>query len=558
VTHNVPPLRAGPARRTRPVIGRLKPGILVRPSTIALLATAVLLAGTRIDAAAQPRTHAVTGPGPDATYRVAVARFSHETCTFCPGGDMGIEDWTRIREPFGGEALLREGGSYVTGFVRKAREYGDMELVGLTSPYEAFGGSSRAWTTKAAFDHFVDMMLADLNAAMPVHGVYLALHGAMAVRDVPRPEAEIARRFREVVGPHVPIVAAFDLHGNEDQEFLRWADGSFVTKHFPHYDSWFQGERAATYLRRIMRGEYRPVTVTRRVPVVTPTVVQWTGASPVMDIMARARRWEDQYPGVYVSVFLGFPWADVPDIGTTVQVMTNGDAALAQQAADDVASLIWRVREEYAHGDYPLPEAAVTAAREAIRTGARPVVLADYWDRPGDGTWTLAELVKHDVPRVIIAALTDAPALDAIWEADLQPGAPFERAVGGYTGESAGSPVPITGTLRWRGARWGYERVAVIEFGHGSILILTPAYQQVTSPQQLRFAGIDPDAFDVFVLKTRVHFRRGFDDNGYAPTIIIVDAPGDWFGTTRLDALRYEHAPIRELYPVGRPQFRLP
>jgi microcystin degradation protein MlrC len=522
------------------------------PGVATILATAALIAaGAWSPAAAQPRTHAVGGPGPDATYRVAVARFSHETCTFCPGGDMGIEDWTRIREPFGGEALLREGGSYVTGFVRRAREYGDMELVGLTSPYEAFGGSSRAWTTKAAFDHFVGLMLADLRAAMPVHGVYLALHGAMAVRDVPRPEAEIARRFREVVGPHVPIVAAFDLHGNEDEEFLRWADGSFVTKHFPHYDSWFQGERAATYLRRVMRGEYRPVTVTRRVPVVTPTVVQWTGASPVMDIMARARRWEDQYPGVFVSVFLGFPWADVPDIGTTVQVMTNGDAALAEQAADDVASLIWRVREQYAHGEYPLPAEAVATAREAIRTGARPVVLADYWDRPGDGTWTLAELVKHDVPRVIVAALTDQPALDAIWEADLQPGARFERAVGGYTGESAGAPVPIGGTLRWRGARWGYDRVAVIEFGQGSILILTPAYQQVTSPQQLRFAGIDPDAFDVFVLKTRVHFRRGFDDNGYAPTIIIVDAPGDWFGTTRLDALKYEHAPIRELYPVG-------
>jgi microcystin degradation protein MlrC len=488
-----------------------------------------------------------------APFRVAVARFSHETCTFCPGGDMGIEDWTRIRAPFGGEALLREGGSYVTGFVRKAREYGDMELVGLTSPYEAFGGSSRAWTTKAAFDHFVDLMLADLRAAMPVHGVYLALHGAMAVRDVPRPEAEIARRFREVVGPGVPIVAAFDLHGNEDEEFLRWADGSFVTKHFPHYDSWFQGERAATYIRRIMRGEYSPVTVTRRVPVVTPTVVQWTGASPVMDIMARARRWEDQYPGVYVSVFLGFPWADVPDIGTTVQVMTNGDATLAQQAADDVAALIWRERERYAHAEYPLPAAAVATAREAIRNGARPVVLADYWDRPGDGTWTLAELVEQRVPRVIVAGLTDQPALDAIWDADLQPGAAFERAVGGYTGESAGRPVPISGTLRWRGARWGYERVAVIEFGEGSILVLTPAYQQVTTPAQLRFAGIDPDDFDVFVLKTRVHFRRGFDDTAYAPTIIIVDAPGDWFGTTRLGALHYEHAPIQTLYPVGTP-----
>jgi len=490
---------------------------------------------------------------PGGPFRVAVARFEHETCTFCPGGDLGIEDWTRIRAPLRGDTVLTEGGSYVDGFVAMAREFGDMKLVGLTSPFEAFGGSSRAWTTKAAFDHFLELMLADLRAALPVHGVYLSLHGAMAVRDVPRPEAEIARRFRAVVGPGVPIVATFDLHGNEDEEFLRVAEGSFVTKHFPHYDSWYQGERAATYLRRMMRGEYRPVRVTRRVPIVTATVLQWTGASPVLDIMARARRWEDQYPGLVVSVFLGFPWADVPDIGTTVQAMTNGDSALAEAAANDVASLIWRVRERYASGSFPLPAEAVRRAREAIRRGATPVVLADYWDRPGDGTWTLAELVRQGVGEIVVAALTDAPALDAIWDAELQPGAPFDRAVGGYTGEGAGAPVRIRGTLRWRGARWGYDRVAAIDFGRGNVLILTPAYQQITSPRQLRFAGIEPDSFRVFVLKTRAHFRRGFDDNGYARTILLVDAPGDWLGTTRLGALRYEHAPLARLYPFGAP-----
>ena len=71
--------------------------------------------------------------------------------------------------------------------------------------------------------------------------VYLALHGAMAVRDVPRPEAEVARRFREVVGPDVPIAGTFDLHGNEDGEFLEHADFAFVTKRFPHYDAYIQG-----------------------------------------------------------------------------------------------------------------------------------------------------------------------------------------------------------------------------------------------------------------------------------------------------------------------------
>jgi len=485
---------------------------------------------------------------------VAVASFQHETCTFCPGGDVEVEDWLRMGEPQRGVELLEQGGSYVRGFVDQARDFGDMELVGLESPRGVFGGSSRSWNTRETFDHFVDRMLEQLRQEGPVDGVFLALHGAMAVRDIPRPEAEMARRFREVVGPDVPIVATFDLHGNVDEEFLRWADGSFVTKRFPHYDSYRQGERAARYLRRVMSGDYRPTTATRRPPIVTATVLQWTGASPVMDIMERARIWEDREPGVFVSVFLGFPWADVPDIGTTVQVMTNGDQGLADAVADDMAEFIWRHREAYADaGQYPLPDEAARLAAQAVASGASPVVLADYWDRPGDATWTLRALLERGVDRILVAALTDEPALDAIWEADLQPGDPFDREVGGYTGDQAGPPVRITGELAWRGARWGYERAAAIRFGEGSMLLLAPAYQQVTTPDAVRFGPVEPDDYDVFLLKTRVHFRRGFDDDGYAPTILIVDAPGDWFGTIRLDALEYQHGPIGTLYPFGTP-----
>ena len=34
-----------------------------------------------------------------------------------------------------------------------------------------------------------------------------------------------------------------------------------------------------------------------------------------------------------------------------------------------------------------------------------------------------------------------------------------------------------------------------------------------------------------------------------AQRIMVVDAPGDWFGTTRLNTLDYRHAPIEALYP---------
>ena len=320
--------------------------------------------------------------------RFAVARFQHETCTFCPGGDTEIADWLRASEPISGEELLTSGG-YVRGFTKRAREFGDVELVPLTSPVGVFGGSSRSWNTKETFDHFLDAMLAELEAELPVDAIYLALHGAMAVRDVPRPEAEIARRFREAVGPGVPIAGTFDLHGNEDAEFLEHADFSFVTKRFPHYDSYIQGERAARALRLAALGEYRPTTATRKPGIITATVLQWTGQSPAMDIMERARRWEARENDAYVSVFFGYPWSDVPDVGATIQVMTNDDQALADRIADDMDDFMWRVREDFALGSYPGPEEAAGIVATAISRGEVPVAVGDYSDRPGDATHIL-------------------------------------------------------------------------------------------------------------------------------------------------------------------------
>ena len=88
--------------------------------------------------------------------------------------------------------------------------------------------------------------------------MYLCVHGAMAVRGIPRPEAELARGVREVIGPRAYIAATFDPHGNEDAEFLRHADLAFCGKYFPHYDSHLQGQRAARMLVRAVRGTYGP------------------------------------------------------------------------------------------------------------------------------------------------------------------------------------------------------------------------------------------------------------------------------------------------------------
>lgn len=495
------------------------------------------------------------GTALSAPLRFAVAKFQHETCTFCPGGDTRIEDWLRQSEPLSGEALL-SSGSYVRGFADRAREFGDVALVPLSSPDGVFGGSSRSWNTRETFDHFLDAMLAELADQPPVDAVYLALHGAMAVRDVPRPEAEIARRFREAAGPDVPIAATFDLHGNEDGEFLRHADFAFVTKRYPHYDAYIQGERAARALRLAARGAYVSTTATRKPGVVTATVLQWTGRSPSMDVMERARRWEAREADAYVSVFYGYPWSDVPDVGATVQVMTNDDQALADRIADDMDDFIWRVREEFAVGGYPGPEEAARLVAQAVAAGETPVAVGDHSDRPGDATHLLTAFEAAGIRNVLYGTITSPAVLDALADADARPGDPFDMEIGGFT-PSGGSPYRVQGTLEYFGPGLRYEAVAAVSFGDGNLVVLTPAYSQVLYPNNFRLGDrIDPADYDVFVVKSRVHFRRGFDETGFAPTIVIAEAPEPFVGTTFLDALPYENVDLRALYPYGVPEGR--
>src|SRR5438128_3822030 len=126
--------------------------------------------------------------------RIDVLNFVLETVTFLPNATT-LDDFIHDGSPARGEALLAwEPRSYMGGFVKVAREFAGVELVGIESPLWPKTGTGSGWVTEQAYETFVGKMIAELQAEGPFDGVYLALHGAMAVRAVPRPEAELARR----------------------------------------------------------------------------------------------------------------------------------------------------------------------------------------------------------------------------------------------------------------------------------------------------------------------------------------------------------------------------
>jgi len=497
---------------------------------------------------------AQSNQGSQRPVRIAVAHFSHEATTFSPE-KVGIDGFTKPNPA--GERLLGFGEE-IEGFVKFAREQGAV-LVPLESFGAVIGGSSKGWITNEAFEHYVGLILRDLKAALPVDAVYLSLHGAAAVEGIPRPEAELAKRVRTLVGPKVPIAGTFDPHGNEDEEFLRHANFSLVMKYFPHYDGRLQGERAARLLIRTAHGDYVPTTATRKPGIITPTVLQWTGQQPWINIVQRALVWEAREKDVYVSYFFGFPWSDVPDVGATFQVMTNGDQKLADRIADDMSTFMWRHRSQLFSTPILQPRDAVQQAMRAVQGKQTPVVLADYSDRAGDATHILREIVDLKLGGVIYATLRDERTLAALAKAGAKAGDAFDREVGGFVVPPAsGKPVRIRGKLvffgqpdPWQASMTADERVAVVEFGSGNWLVLTPDLMQITDPEMLRWGPIRPERFTTWVLKSRAHFRRGFDDNGYAKTILIVDAPGPYMGTVHLDALPYRNVDIKKLFPFS-------
>jgi microcystin degradation protein MlrC len=496
--------------------------------------------------------------------RIAVAHFMHETVTFLRNPTTR-DDFIYTGSPLTGEALLGScRRSYIGGFVKAAREYEEVELIGVTSPMFPKTGTASGWITQDAFEWFTGIMLHELAAEGRLDGVYLALHGAMAVQGVARPEAELASRIRALLGPRVVIGATFDPHGNEDEAFFQVADLAFCAKYYPHYDEYLQGTRAARTLVRTIRRDYRPAHVTCKVPLLTPTVMQCTDVSPWSDLVQRALVWEARSPDLYVNVFFGFPWGDVVDAGMTIQATTNADEQLAAQAVQDLAEFAWRVRSRLAKSTpiEDIREGVGRAKSLASEADGGRIIIADHSDRSGRASRILQEVLAQQLSNTLLATIADRTAVERVLNAGASVGDAFDMQVGGGNEASDGSPVRVAGRIRDI-ARVdhlpefaGNSPWIEVEFGDGNVLVLSPFQAQIMEPSTLVDAlSLDLEKLRIIVLKSRVHFRRGFVDTGLASHVLIVEPEQPFLGTSRLDALPYANLRIADYYPYGRDTF---
>jgi microcystin degradation protein MlrC len=490
--------------------------------------------------------------------RIAVASFSHETLTFCPEQST-LEAWEAGGIRYGSETLDTEGEGqgYITGMKEAAQDHPDVELVGiLRTGWPKLTGYG-SWITTEAFDVITGRMVSRLDEQVSrgIDGVLLALHGAMAVTNVPRPEAEIVRRVRGVVGD-VPIMVTFDLHANEDVEMAHAADAVFILKTYPHLDAHRIGYTAANCMIETVLGGFRPVMAFRKPKIICASVFQGSEVKPMKTVYDRCREWEGR--GVYcASVAPGFAYADVPDVGASVFVVTDGDHELAEKAAQDLHDLMWSIRGELTRR-LPKAREGVAEVIKMVRGGTKPVVIAYHDDRLGDGTHVLRELLDQGAENWCIAGVADPKVLKTLSESH-GVGDRVTVRIGGWLDPVSGDPVEVSGRVEYlgsaewvetgpmeRGAHMKMDLVASLDLGRNRHVVITERLSAPMSADQLKALGLDVDSFDIVELKDRVHHRAWWDT--WSAVDYPVDPPG--LGPADLSTLEYRHLPW-DIYPIG-------
>ena len=501
--------------------------------------------------------------------RVGVVSFYHETNTFALEQNYQPDAELQV-----GQELIERAHpkSYVGGILEGLADR-SLEAVPIAGVRFVHGGLVRA----NVYEHYRGLIVDGLRAALPLDGVIFALHGAMAAEDpYTDAEGELLRAAREAVGA-IPFVATYDFHGIMSPEEVAELSGAFPNNTNPHIDSYEVGLEAAACMAGILAGEIHPVTRVVHVPIVGPNIGQSTWSHvpeeeerlPLAQLQKRRAALE-QRPGIIdVTIMGGYGYADTPHSSMSVVVTADGDAALAESVARELAAEVWAKREEIVN---VRPIVGIDeGVRQAMAGEDRPMVLVDLGDDPGsacpaDSPAVLESLIRQGA-RDCVVTIRDAAAVAAAHAAGV--GATLELEVGAGVDRRFYAPLKVRGTVKllddgeymicgpthggwsrevrreaWREAHVG--RRAVLRIGDKIDVIFS---LETTGKDRdfFKSAGIVLEEKQIIAVKSNQAHRASFD-----PIVagnINLASPGA--STVDYASLPFRHLP-RPLWPIDR------
>jgi microcystin degradation protein MlrC len=471
--------------------------------------------------------------------RIALLGFSIECNRFAP---IATKAHFLARTYLEAEAIVAEARApapvmlaETPGFVAAMDAAGPWVPVGIALAMTEPNGP----VEHAFFRELLDTIRQRLTAALPVDAVYICEHGAAVTTEEDDPDGALFQMVREIVGPGVPIAATLDLHANVSARMVEAVDVFIGYRTNPHLDMRERGAEAAAAIREMLGG-IRPKRAFVKLPIVPPTVTLLTAAGPYAEMIALGQ--QRLGPEIMnVSAMGGFAYADTPNCGLSVVVTARHDKAAAEAAAREIATLGWANRERFRARLTSLDE-AIEKALAAGRDRSLPALcFADVADNPGGGgrgntVFLLRAFHEAGVGGALFGIFYDPPLAEEAHRhgRHYHFTAQFNRGETSEFSEKWAAPARVAALSDgncvgrrgiYAGTRLALGPCAALALG-GITVVVVSHRVQCADPVFFEMLGLDIGRARAVAVKSRGHFRGGFDEFFGPAQIVEVDLPG--------------------------------
>jgi microcystin degradation protein MlrC len=462
-----------------------------------------------------------------------------------------------------GEAILAEARKPAPALPAEVAAFvAEMDRIGPWTPAPILVAAAEPGGPAEAV--FVTKVIAELRrrlgAAGALDGVFVSNHGGMTSTADEDPDGAMLEAVREVAGAGAPIVATLDLHANISERMAAKADVLIAYRTNPHVDQRERGAEAAQVLAELMNGG-KAHTAFIRLPLTPASVSLLTASGPYADLIARGEQLRSKEI-IAVSVVGGFVFSDTRKNGIAIVVSARDGIASARRVALELARQAWRDRQRFVKRLTTLAE-GVRLALEAGRDPARPaVIFSDSGDNPGGGgggntTELLEALHRAEAKGVLVGVFIDAGLAAEAHKAGA--GARFEAVFNRGSSDRFARPFAAPATVRalhdgkcigrrglWAGQALDLGPSAALDLG-GITVVVGSRRKQCADPVFFEMMGLDIAAARTVVVKSRGHFRAGFDESFRPAQVYEVDTAG--ITSPNLDRVPWKGLP-RPVFPL--------
>ena len=442
--------------------------------------------------------------------RIGLIGFLHESNTF-------ISELTTY-EHFNSDYLL-EGDAFIermsgthhetAGFISRLEAAAEeFEIVPLlfarAMPYGTICAS--------AYEKITSRIIELLKAALPLDGLLLAPHGATVSQDYRDADGHWMSLVRDVVGSDIPIVATLDPHGNLSKKMATACNALVAYRSNPHLDQFQVGVEAANLLIDTLHGDIQPTMAVATPAIAINIQKQESTAPPCLPLYQQADSQLAVEGVLSNSIMLGFPYADVAEMGSAFIVVTNNDVDLAERCATELADFLDTYREGFKADLEPLE---TTLEKSAQLEG--PICLLDMGDNTGGGSPADSTILLHACDKIglhnMFVCIYD-PAV-VVQASEYGIGDILSVSIGAKTDDDHGEPwcgdVKLMGLYdgkfhepqpRHGGAtHCDQGATAVLRHESGITIMVTTRRQPPFSLKQLTTFDVDPADFHILIAK---------------------------------------------------------